>query len=151
MSDIRKTCIVCGRQFTVKKDGMFRPHNKPVRPQQGSGLSPVCSGSSLLPLESTPVTTESLEAIIRGAVRAAREVGEWQSETYLVSAIMRRLLPRMRELEGQNAMLADTVVSAADLWFDEIKNPSERDAASENLHLTAEELRKNNPRMRGHG
>lgn len=56
---------------------------------------------------------------------------------------------RIRELEAQVAMLTDTVVMAACLWFDEIPAGSERNYASEVLHLTASDLVRNNPRLAG--
>ena len=56
---------------------------------------------------------------------------------------------RVRELEGEVAMLADTVVMAACLWFGEITSGSERDYASEVLHETASDLVATYPRLRG--
>lgn len=63
---------------------------------------------------------------------------------------------RIRELEAERdtlkakaAMLTDTVVMAAKLWFGEYTNESERDYASECLHETASDLVRNNPRLAG--
>jgi hypothetical protein len=56
---------------------------------------------------------------------------------------------RIRELEAQVAMLTDTVVMAACLWFDEITDESERRYASEVLHETASALVRDNPRLDG--
>jgi hypothetical protein len=63
---------------------------------------------------------------------------------------VRDLEAEVKQLRAQNAMLADTVVSAAALWFGEIPEDSpEHDAASEDLHLTAEDIKRSNPRLRG--
>lgn len=53
------------------------------------------------------------------------------------------------QLRAKNAMLTDTVVAAAALWFGQVENSSERDYMSEELHLTATELVKANPRLQG--
>lgn len=53
------------------------------------------------------------------------------------------------QLRAQVAMLTDAVVGAAALWFGQIQNSSERDAMSEELHETAADLVKNNPRLAG--
>lgn len=56
----------------------------------------------------------------------------------------------IRELRAQVAMLTDTVVMAAALWFGQLDNePSQRDYASETLHLTALNLVAANPRLAG--
>jgi hypothetical protein len=54
-----------------------------------------------------------------------------------------------RDLYAKIAMLTDTVVMAAELWFDEIKDQREADYASECLHETAADLVKANPRLKG--
>lgn len=54
----------------------------------------------------------------------------------------------IRELEAKVAMLTDTVVMAACLWFGETTG-GERDYASEVLHLTASDLVRDNPRLAG--
>lgn len=53
------------------------------------------------------------------------------------------------ELRAQVAMLTDTVVMAAALWFGQIEDARQRDYASETLHLTATDLVKANPRLKG--
>jgi hypothetical protein len=55
---------------------------------------------------------------------------------------------RIRELEAKVAMLTDTVVMAACLWFGEMEG-SEANYASEVLHETASDLVRNNPRLAG--
>lgn len=54
-----------------------------------------------------------------------------------------------RDLYAKIAMLTDTVVMAAELWFEEIKDPREADYASECLAETAADLVKANPRLKG--
>lgn len=56
---------------------------------------------------------------------------------------------KIRELEAQVAMLTDTVVMAAALWFGQLDDGPSLDYASEALHLTATELVKANPRLAG--
>lgn len=56
---------------------------------------------------------------------------------------------RIRELEAEVAMLADTVTMAAALWFEEIPPGSERDYASEVLHTMASSVTRQYPRLRG--
>lgn len=51
-----------------------------------------------------------------------------------------------RDLYAKIAMLTDTVVMAAELWFEEIKDDRERDYASECLHETAADLVKSTPK-----
>jgi hypothetical protein len=53
------------------------------------------------------------------------------------------------QLRAQVAMLTDTVVMAACLWFNQFESSSERDYASEVLHSTATELVNANPRLNG--
>ena len=58
-------------------------------------------------------------------------------------------LGEVRDLKARNAWLTDTIVMAAELWFEEITDPSERDYASECLHETAADLVKSTPRLKG--
>jgi hypothetical protein len=58
-------------------------------------------------------------------------------------------LGEVRDLNARIAMLTDTVVMAAALWFEEIKDPREADYASECLHETATDLVKTTPRLKG--
>lgn len=55
----------------------------------------------------------------------------------------------LRDIAAKNAMLTDTVVMAAALWFEEIKDQREADYASECLHETATDLVKTTPRLKG--
>ncbi|MET7363233.1 hypothetical protein ABZS76_33015 [Streptomyces sp. NPDC005562] len=142
------TCLACLRKITVNKDGSLREHNHPVKPQFGSGKSPRCDGAGRNPLETTPITGETLQAVVRAVIRQALTLGEWQRETHVAQALLQHLGPRLRQLEGENAMLADTVMTAAGLWFEEITDPGVRNAASEALHLTAEDLKTKYPRLR---
>lgn len=54
-----------------------------------------------------------------------------------------------RAILGHEAYLTDAVVMGAALWFEEIKDPRERDYASESLHETATDLVAANPRLKG--
>lgn len=58
-------------------------------------------------------------------------------------------LDEARAILGREAWLTDTVVTGAALWFEEIKDPRERDYASECLAETAADLVKANPRLKG--
>jgi hypothetical protein len=58
-------------------------------------------------------------------------------------------LGELRDINGRLVMLTDMVVTAAALWFDQIKDQREADYASECLHETASDLVKTNPRLRG--
>jgi hypothetical protein len=139
------TCVRCLRTFTIKKDGTLRDH-------KGAGYKPTqCTGAGEHPLETIPLTSETLSTVVRAASRQARLLyrGEDQKDTFVALELIKLFGPRLRQLEAENAMLVDTVASAAALWFGEVDSPSERDAASENLHLTAEELKVRYPRLRG--
>ncbi|MGW7100430.1 hypothetical protein [Streptomyces sp. NPDC054838] len=56
---------------------------------------------------------------------------------------------RLRELEAENARLADVVVMTDDLYSGLITRQGEQDYASEVLHVVAEELRQKYPRLSG--
>jgi hypothetical protein len=58
-------------------------------------------------------------------------------------------LGEVRDLKAQIAMLTDTVVMAAALYFEEITDEREAGYASEVLHETAQGLVRSTPRLKG--
>lgn len=63
---------------------------------------------------------------------------------------MYALIKEVRRLNGEIAMLTDTVVMAAALWFKQIDEySSEGGSASEALHEVAKDLVESNPRLAG--
>lgn len=58
-------------------------------------------------------------------------------------------LGEVRDIKARIAWLTDTVVMAAALWFEEIKDQREADYASESLHEVALDLVRENPRLKG--
>ena len=66
----------------------------------------------------------------------------------LTDSEARALIAEVRRLRGENAMLTDTVVMAAALWFAQLDGP-QGDYASEVLHGTAKDLVKRHPRLAG--
>ncbi|MFH8483056.1 hypothetical protein [Streptomyces sp. NPDC018055] len=139
------TCQVCGpAKFQVLKDGTLRQHNGPSKVYGQK----VCDGAGGLPLETLPVTPDTLEVLVRGIVRQAEAVSECTRATFISQRIVQRLGPRMRELQGRNAMLADAVIGAKELVFDEV--PAKMvDYYTESLHELAEDLIKERPHLRG--
>ncbi|WP_428957904.1 hypothetical protein [Streptomyces sp. cg35] len=142
------TCTECLAKFVMNKDGALRTHSAPTPP--GAPTEP-CKGAGKLPLESVPLTSESLQALVRLVLKRAHLVAPYQHETHVAQELHRFLGPRLRQLEGENAMLTDTVVMASALWFEEIEPGPEQDYASECLHETAKELKEKHPRLRGSG
>ncbi|MFE6000263.1 hypothetical protein ACFQ6C_25940 [Streptomyces sp. NPDC056454] len=141
------TCqVCCPAKFRILKDGTLRHHLGPSRTP--SRVQQRCDGAGELPLETLPVTADTLETIVRGIVRQAGQVAEYERATFISHRIVSKLGPRMRELQGRNAMLADAVIGAKELVFDEV--PEElADHYSESLHELAEDLLKERPHMRG--
>lgn len=143
-------CTGCHMLRRIRKDELVGQHRHPVTGEE-------CPGVGEKPMETTPLTALHLRKQLREVVQVVRARPEWQQETAAATALNAALAPRIEHLEAElsrlraeNAMLADTVVSAAALWFEEIPEGSpEHGAASEDLHLTAEELKRNNPRLRG--
>ncbi|MGW1436834.1 hypothetical protein ACWD7M_16485 [Streptomyces griseus] len=139
------TCQVCGpAKFQVLKNGRLRHHTGPSKVYGQK----VCDGAGELPLETLPVTPDTLEVLVRGIVRQAEAVPEYTRATFISQRIVQRIGPRMRELQGRNAMLADAVIGAKELVFEEA--PKELvDYYSESLHELAEDLLKERPHLHG--
>ncbi|THA72541.1 hypothetical protein E6R60_26805 [Streptomyces sp. A0642] len=138
------TCQVCGTEKQVNKDGTLRHHNGPSK---NYGIKR-CDGAGELPLETLPVTADTLETIVRGVARQAVELQKHQQVTFLASQLVRRLAPRLRELQGENAMLRDAVIGAKELVFEEEPNDRRRQYAEEALHGLAEDLLRRHPHLR---
>lgn len=136
------TCPVCGTKRRVKKDGTLWEHKGPSQ----TCVSTTCDGTARLPLETMPVEADTLEILVRGIVREASKMHEYQRATYVSHQILRRIGPRLRELQGEVAMLRDTVIGAKELVFGEMPE-RERDAATEDLHETAEDLLQRYPHL----
>jgi hypothetical protein len=74
-------------------------------------------------------------------------VSERQTQRAATPVTLR--LGEARDLQARIAWLTDTVVMAAALWFEEIKDQREANYASESLHALALDLVRENPRLKG--
>lgn len=66
-----------------------------------------------------------------------------------LAPMARELYVEVRRLRAREAMLTDTVVTAAAVIFEEIPRGPELDYATEDVHLTAMDLVAANPRLSG--
>lgn len=74
----------------------------------------------------------------------------WGTKAVTVTGVEAyRLIREVLKLRGENAMLTDLVVMAAELWHDEIENPNENSYASEALTVAAHDLVQATPRLKG--
>ncbi|MFD7835635.1 hypothetical protein [Streptomyces sp. NPDC059761] len=108
-----------------------------------------CGGAHELPLESLPLTSQTLRVIASAAIETAAGLpgGFHGQAEYLLRVLDRDIGPRLRQLEAENAQLAEAVVAADELVFNEDLGQGEQDWLSENLHVLAEGLRQKYPRL----
>ncbi|GAA1978388.1 hypothetical protein [Kitasatospora viridis] len=142
------TCASCGRKANLTKAGMIRHHGAPNPYHLSWLMGAACAGVGEPPRERVRLDPTGLEAVVSEVVTAALSSSPAASAAAITRAVVKALTPRLTTLEAQNAMLTDTVVVAAALYFDQISKASERDYASEQLHLTASDLVAENPRLK---